>query len=154
ELAELDGHRASVGAALQHRNREFTADQETRFMSVARHQIRLGENLQDVLALQSLNGSGETSNRIDPEDIQRPGDFRLGSIWLLAKTDLAINSRWAKLTGRAANNRLLSGQCHKIDSVLRQPGAIELRELNPQQNLPVDRPAGDAEVAHDGLSER
>ena len=49
EFAELDGDRAGIAAALQNRHREFAAHQEIGFLAVGGHQIRFGQDLQNVV---------------------------------------------------------------------------------------------------------
>ncbi len=74
KFAELDGHRSRVAAALQNRHRELAAHQEVGFLAVGGHQIRLGQNLQNIFGLQRLQESPQIQLGIEGEDVQRRRD--------------------------------------------------------------------------------
>ena len=76
EGAELDGNGPSGAAygSLDNRIRELTAGEEVCGFPADGHQIRLGEDLEDVLCLEILNGSAEIEVGSEEENIEQAGD--------------------------------------------------------------------------------
>jgi hypothetical protein len=73
EGAELDGNGtcASGGCPLNDRIRELTAGEEVRRLPADGHQIRFGEDLEDILCLEVLNGGTEVQIRAEEEDVEQ-----------------------------------------------------------------------------------
>ena len=69
KFAELNRNRARIGATLQYGHREFSADQKIGFLSVGGDQIRLSQDLENVLALQRLDEGPQGQLRIEGENV-------------------------------------------------------------------------------------
>src|SRR5271156_1682796 len=73
EFLELNGDSGKTSAAaggLQNRKREFAAGEEAGVFAGLGHQVGFGEDFQDVLLLQSLNGRGEIDVWTKDEDVE------------------------------------------------------------------------------------
>ena len=85
EPLKLDGHHgrsARDRRALRHREREQPADQEPRGLSVERHQVRLGEDLGQLL----VRSASMNSEKCPESKTPKSGEFRVGVAVFVAPT--------------------------------------------------------------------
>ncbi len=73
KLLELNGDSGKTAAAgrLQNGKGKFAAGEKTRFLSRRGQQIRLGQNLQNIILLESLDRRGQVDVRPNVEDVQQ-----------------------------------------------------------------------------------
>src|SRR5712691_1881039 len=114
--------------------REFAAGQEARIRALDHDQVRLSQNLQQVLLLQRLDGSSEVQIRAEDEKVQQIGEIEVGITQLLVlELELGKERRLELLCrGFAECGGVAAEQVH---AKLRQRGAVDASELHLQQNL-------------------
>ena len=127
---------AAGGRGRQDGEGERAAGQEAGFLAFERNQVRLGQDLQQVLVLQCLDGRA---------DVRDPDDRRTGSTgprnlpWssrkiAVLKLKLAEAGRLELLV--VASPSVVPLRLKKLNPTLRERHAIDAGELHLQQNLP------------------
>src|SRR6266852_7550727 len=71
EWLELHGHRGLAGCAREHWVGQFSTSQETGRLPIGCQQVRLGQDLQDILLLQGANGCAQVNVRPKDKDVQQ-----------------------------------------------------------------------------------
>src|ERR1700674_3001090 len=130
EILEGDGNGREALTGLDQRKRKLAASQETGFFTVDCDQIRLGQDLKQVLGLQCLNNGSEVNIRPEKKKVQNVID-RFGACGLT----YLLTSESSELTCGACPNRIRCAGGDEISAQLRKCAAVYLGEFHLKQNL-------------------
>src|SRR6267143_3398444 len=125
---DCNGRESLTG--LDQRKWKLAASQETGFFTVDRDQIRLGQDLKQVLRLQCLNNGSEVNIRPEKKKVQNVIDSfaACGLTYLLS-------SESSELTRGGCPNRICSASGDEISAQLCKCAAVYLGEFHLKQNL-------------------
>src|SRR5207302_67668 len=153
EFLELDGDRVETLAGLNDGKGELPAGKKTGFFAVDRDQIRLGQNLEQVLGLERLNHGANIEISASDKDIQEIADVDGG--WCGGGCRGARTARGgsgggsvmdgdgSELPGLDCAYRVALPGIKQIEAVLQNRGAVDFSELHLEQDfLRAFRPKG------------
>ena len=115
---------------MEQRKWKLAASQETGFFTVDRDQIRLGQDLKQVLRLQCLNNGSEVNIRPEKKEVQNVID----SFGACGLTYL-LSSESSELTCGDCPNRIRNASGDEISAQLCKCAAVDLGEFHLKQNL-------------------
>src|SRR5258707_8077619 len=130
EIFEGDCNCRESLTGLDQRKWKLTASQETGFFTVDRDQIRLGQDLQQVLRLQGLNNGSEVNIRPEEKKVQNVIDSFGGC----GAGDL-LSSESSELTCGGCANGIGGAGGDEISAQRCKCAAVNLGELHLKQHL-------------------
>src|SRR5579871_5434943 len=134
ELLKGDGDRGESVTRLHDRERELASGEKAGFFSVDGNQIRLGENLQEIFSLQSLDYGAEVDIRSKEKQVQNVVDrgSRRGcaAAGALSGGVQSLRAETAELASGQRADCIRGSVRNEVHSHLRQGSAIHFRELN------------------------
>ena len=155
-FAELDGDRAGIAAALQNWHRKFTTRQKACFLAIEGSEIGLGENLQDILTLESTDHGTEIEVWPEGKDIECIGEVKaLRWRYVIARISTnGLGISGGELVGADRSDRIRCASAQKIDTELHAGTAVQLGELDVQHDLLLNRRGSKLEVGNNSSSHR
>ena len=140
EFLELDGDRVETLAGLNDGKGELPAGKKTGFFAVDRDQIRLGQNLEQVLGLERLNHGANIEISASDKDIQEIADVdggcRRGSCSRGraaaggSRGGRVVDGHGSELPGLDRAYRVALACVKQIEAVLQNGGAVDFSKLH------------------------
>ena len=121
---------------------ELAASQKAGLLAVDGDEVGLGQNLQQILGLQSLDHRAEIDVRAEEKKVQDVVDSLSGRKWRVLPLRLVngLGAEAAVLAGSGSPDCIARRRWKEVDAHLSEGGAVDFGELYLAAKLPARRP--------------
>src|SRR5882762_10125095 len=143
EVLKRDRNRRKPRPWLNDRKWELTSSEKAGFLAIHGNQIRFGENLQQIFALQGFDGSAKINVRTKEKKVQdivdsscgRGGGGRRSARSSLRSGSERLGPEAPELSGRDRSYRISRSGRNEVHPELSEGSTVHFRELYLQQNF-------------------